>query len=664
LYESDAFTGLVIEEGVNKAGLSGIVRSELRVTITDPNFYASDNAEVSFHIDGYSDYPAKFFINKREISGSTVKLTCRSKLYRLDCTADFTENDFDNKGQINFTTALSRIAAMADLDGFVYFGDDITETIPKLHKNFLYKANCMSILEKLSAALCGTFREHAGALSFCRFEDVYMENVPAEALSPIKSGLMKRISRVVMTGGGQTYSSGFGGYTQTVRIKTPFASQALANTLAGRLTGKEYRPYVCESARISGFPLVGCTMNFDGVTAPEESADMRFTNHVKIYPSRGGLYCYCACNAVNEDEWDYSGELERGVAEKIAAGERFGSTTLLADGNMVFESAARREDEDEGFASEIKIDDDDGFIIKADKARLETTETMKLSGERMDIETPLINLPPDELLTEHKDLIGALNELFTAGSEGGDELDIYSLLAENDLWQAVTKAHRAHYGTDAALYVMGFKIGTTTTLYSPTDYYGVRVIPNTSMQQPEVLHFNVRFHIYAGMDSVEYIKSGVITFRNQVLPSDKNLQIANKYRTTDSLGGTPYGVETYFDHPVNMVVVVFENNSIEITSTSGEDRTSLINCVFTIPPGMMYTNIRRACIYPAGNTRRSADAFFFKDLVNNVANGQVRQNFPYDIFGCDRDVYLETGGQPTLSLREIQYMINKRNGVT
>jgi hypothetical protein len=663
------FEELVIEERMSKAGLSGIVHTELRVTIHDANFLADDNAEVSFHMNGFADYPSEFFINRREISGSTVKLTCRSKLFRLDCLADFTEQDFDNNGEIVFNTALARIAACAGLSGFSFRDGSVLSVIPKLHKNFLYKANCMSVIEKLSAALCGTFREYQNTLTFCPWEEVFMENVPVTPLAPIKKGLEKNVSRLVMNGGGQSFNFGSGGYTRTVRINTPFTSQNLANYVYARINNHKYQPYECKAARLTSFPLVGCTFNFDGLTDIEESTQLFYTNRIKMYPRRGGLFCECACNAVNEDEWDYDGEIERRVQEKIAAGERVGSTTLQPSGNITFESPARLADKNTGLSSELVIDDEDGFKIKSEKTVFEATESVKLTGERMDIQTPLINLPPEDLLTQSKDLIGALNELFTAGSEGGD-LTIADLVAYDELYQACVKAHHAYEGSYSGYgYVMGFAFNNPVTVYDPGNYCGVRVIPNSYMDQTEgvspMYDFEVTYHIWAGMDDVDYVETIKLTFSGNIGNDARDYQVTSISGGENSAGEQVWEINSVLPSPCNTIVCVVDNN-VKITSygaaVTGNNKPT---AVWVIPPGFRYsTRIRRACFYPEGNGYSDhAAGLLMKDIMDNHAYGQIPSTFIYDIFGAGRETHMEWDYFPLFSTREIQYMIDKRNGI-
>jgi hypothetical protein len=390
------------------AGLSGIITTELRVKLRLENddFTAPDNAEVIIHIPGVSVNP--FYIAKREKRGRELKLLCRSKIYQLDRPADFSDNDFDENGEIGFDTAMSRIAGSAGFTATVI--NNLPQCMQKLKKGFLKGANCMSILEKISAALVGTFREYGGAIVFCPWEGVFMEAVPAEPLSPINYGCEKQISHLVMSDKADSFAQGSGGYARTLTVKTPLASNELVSAVYGRVHEHIYKPFECKLMRIASVPAIGCTLSLNHGT--DEQTEL-FCNNIRIYVKKSGLYAAAACNAVNEDEWDYAGELERAVEEKIAADERFGGMTLTGSGTIKLENSAHIADPTAGHTATISADEEFGVNIETDKAQIKA-ETLDLSN------TPSILLKSTELLTESKDLIGAINELFSAAPEGGD----------------------------------------------------------------------------------------------------------------------------------------------------------------------------------------------------------------------------------------------------
>jgi hypothetical protein len=425
------FTGLVIEEKMSKAGLSGIVSTEMTVTLQLPpetSFTAPDNAEVIVNIPGLINNPPPFYISKRKISGRQVTLNCRSKIYQLDRPSDFTDSDFDENGMMDFDDALAKIANSA---GFISTAlpCPVPETLRNLPKSFLKSANCMSILEKLSAALIGTFREYGGVIVFTPWAEPFMEIVPAEPLEPVNYGYEKQITHLVMSDNRNTntFEQGSGGYAHTLRIETPFASAGLASAVYGRVCEHVYKPFECKAMRINSIPAIGCTLSLHRNTEDETEL---FCNNIRIYVKKSGLYAKAACNDVYEDEWDYTGELERAVLEKIAADERIGSLTIEKTGVIKLENTAHIEDPSVGHSATITADTDYGVTVETDKAQIKA-DTLDLSN------TPEILLKPAGLLTESKDLIGALNELFTAETEGGDTAPLPTqaeLLAADDFY--------------------------------------------------------------------------------------------------------------------------------------------------------------------------------------------------------------------------------------
>jgi hypothetical protein len=401
------FDGLIIKESVDGAGLSGLVSSELFVNIYTDYFHASDNAEVILTIPGVN-INAKFYITRREAVGRKVSLSCRSKLYRLDIPCHLTDSDFDEHGEIDTYTAISRIASMGNLTSFSYQGGNPFGALPRLNKDFLTGKNCLSVLEKISAALCGVFREYNDGLVFIPWRVPFMQSVPTESKSEIKRGFVKTVGKVSMTGGGKTYVSGNGGYTSTIKLDTPLASEDAAAAVLARNINKDYAPYSAD-VKLALIPPAPATLTFDDVET--------YTNSIVCYPRRSGIYAKVSCNAVNEDEWDYSGEIERAVREKITAGERFGNMTITSDGQIKLDN----DNIEEPQTAYICATEDYGVMVKTPKAAFEA-ETLSLE------EVPEIKLNSEELLTESKDLVGALNELFLAAPEGGEGLTDISVL--------------------------------------------------------------------------------------------------------------------------------------------------------------------------------------------------------------------------------------------
>jgi hypothetical protein len=216
---------------------------------------------------------------------------------------------------------------------------------------------------------------------------------------------------------------------------------------------------------------------------------------------------------------------------------------------------------------------------------------------------------------------------------------------------------------------MGFSLVTPIERYNPRDYYGVRVVParyNSSANNGTLL-YNVKFHIYAGTDSVTHIKSGYLNFVGNIALNLSSTQICNAMSGQDSLGNFIYDLDTTFDEPVNMVVVVFENSTITITDYYGNSisNNERPESVWVIPPGINGRIKRLACMYPETPDYNSdvAAGLLMKDMLNHLERGIVPYYFPYDIFGCGRETQPELGHYPLLSTRNIQYLIDKRNGI-
>jgi hypothetical protein len=473
------FDGLVIREYVDKAGLSGIIHSELSVNIYTDSFSAPDNAEVILKVPGVIVSEAKFYITRREASGRKVSLSCRSKLFCLDTPVDLLETDFDAAGEIDTFTAISRIAAQADLAPFSYMGQtDVLAALPRLKKDFLFGKNALSVLEKISAALCGTFREYQGGLIFIPWEQPFMQAVPAEALSEIKRGFSKTARKLVMTGAGENFVLGSGDYSGTVKLDTPLASESTSGAVSARIFGRVYTPYSCNVK----FTSVPCATAV--VTIGDEEL---FTNNIVCYPRAGGIYAKVSCNADTADEWDYSGEVERKIRDKITAGEPVGQLTILRDGQVKFEVG-----EEYPATSYVYATEEHGFTVDSYRAAVKGN-TLSLE------EVSEIKLNSEELLTESKELVGALNELFLAAPEGGDSSgakgfsDISPYLKGYNIWY---KAFNLKTANPRFYPAYGVQLAQKTVMTSlPYQLYIQRLsIPTTPLTP--IIHYRVKVYGY------------------------------------------------------------------------------------------------------------------------------------------------------------------------
>jgi hypothetical protein len=346
---------ITIEESVSGIGLSGVIESTLTAIIFTDNFNASGNAEVKITTPGIYPPLVRFYIQKREKSGDRVKLICRSRIHTLDCPSDFVDSDFDENDKISTQAVVNRIALLGGFDGMTYQNSSVLNALPALEKSVVAGKNCLTLLENIAKALFCTFREYDGNLRLCPFEQVFTEMSDAKLLAPVKKGFDKTIGKIILTNKAETFESGYGGSSQTIKVETPFASENLCIALSDRLHGAVYKPFEAVVKTVF-IPSATAFLNVDG--------ERMYANDIKVYIKKSGLFAKISCKAVNEDEWNYESEIERKLNEKIAVGERF-----------------------------------------------------------------------DALLTESKDLVGALNELFSAAPEGGDGIrsieDLYPFMAAN-----------------------------------------------------------------------------------------------------------------------------------------------------------------------------------------------------------------------------------------
>jgi hypothetical protein len=302
-------SGLVIEEIVDGFGLSGVLSTVMRVTLHTEYFSAEENAEVEieYHVTGGLAHFPKFYISNRIHKGDSVELVCRCAMQKLDRPFPVSGNDFDENGEMSTVFAIQRIAQQIDL--MTSYPDGMP--IPKLTEKFLKNNNCLLILEKLSEAWAGYFRIWNGCLTFVSFETPLLEHTVIEEHDKVHTGFRKRITKVLVTGGDETYERGSGDFSATVCIETEFASDDLADNLFSRLNGFIYYPVMKTMCKTFTFPPVSCEVTFpfsDSIYGKKFSI-----NSIKTYPRRSGLYMEMSNNAVREDEWDYSGKTEREI---------------------------------------------------------------------------------------------------------------------------------------------------------------------------------------------------------------------------------------------------------------------------------------------------------------------------------------------------------------
>lgn len=389
---------ITIEEAVRGAGISGVIESKMTITLFAENFYAPDNAEVLLHIPGFLPPKSRFFITRREKIGNKIKLICGSLISLLDRPSDFTDDDFDENGIIATSDVLNHIAALCGFFAVTYQSISVLETLPTVGKAAVKGKNCLTLLENIAKALCCTFREYGGNLSLCPFEQVFIEYGEVTPIAPVKSGFRKTVGKVILTNKSESFSAGAGTLSQTLKIETPFASAELANRLYSRLAGREYIPF---EAYVKLDFLTAATALFT------LGGSDCYVNNIKMHIKKTGVYAKIVCNGINEDEWDENGEMARRLSEKIGTGERFGAMTLMAEGAITLSNADH--------SAVMNCNDENEPSISGDVLNLQALDEIKLN--------------PETLLTESKDLVGALNELFTAAPEGGDFSGLSDLFA-------------------------------------------------------------------------------------------------------------------------------------------------------------------------------------------------------------------------------------------
>jgi hypothetical protein len=415
--------------------MSGVLTTVLNVTLNAPGFNAPENAEVTLDIGTISEEIPKFYISRREIRGDSVKLVCKCRMSWLDRPVNISQSEFDENGEIHIDTVLARIGSEIDVGGGVWYdeSDVIAQRFPKLHKDFVFGCNCLTLLEKISAAFVGYFRIWQNTLLFVPWGVPFMSRVFINQNTPISVGLKKTIRKIIVKGGGETFERGDGSFRETLVINTPLSSDNLVSYLYNRLYGKEYFP-VNAAGFSDHFPKTVSEVTFEN--GSDIYGDVFLCNNIKVYPSRSGLFIKASNNDINESEWDYSSISEREADKKIAVGERVGNFSVSPEGEIKITGDTQTGVIKSAKSEKIGNEFDDSLIIGG-------LPEIHLKADRITVDgmiEPSGHTPG--LLTQSKDIVGAINEVFTLGGEGGNP---WEADPDWEAFNALPEADEHHY---------------------------------------------------------------------------------------------------------------------------------------------------------------------------------------------------------------------------
>ena len=121
---------------------------------------------------------------------------------------------------------------------------------------------------------------------------------------------------MALVGSDETFIAGTGTARQTIVINTPLASAALVSALYARLNGYTYTAWECTKTLIQNYMPIDTLCVFG-------SGQSLISTHSTIKPSISGLFCSCGSQEVTEDEYSYSGALDRKIDSKVGKGDAY-----------------------------------------------------------------------------------------------------------------------------------------------------------------------------------------------------------------------------------------------------------------------------------------------------------------------------------------------------
>lgn len=322
----------------NGYGLSGICTKTFSVSLPAADFTgAGENAEVKLSCSDASKLFPIMYISSRDIStAGKVKLNCFDRMAFTAQTISLTAMSYDDNNEILISLVLSQIADQCGFASWSATNTDAFTAINKLTKDQTYQKSCDDILSMIATACGGFFftdsSTGADVLIFKAFGTSAYMGVAAEKHTKVVTGNTKGpLTQLIMTNNDTTYVGGSNTTSmyKTIKISTSLASGALATAVENVFHNYEYTSWNCEKALISSVPTFDTSIVFgDGVT--------RIANYGTLCPRKTGLYFSGGRNTVTEDEFDYTGKLERDINNRITWGERFGNLMIGKDGKQTF----------------------------------------------------------------------------------------------------------------------------------------------------------------------------------------------------------------------------------------------------------------------------------------------------------------------------------------
>lgn len=270
----------------------------------------------------------KFYVDTREPDENFTTWSCSDKVSRSDMDVSFEESSFTND-TISSDTVLSRCANACGFNGYSFAGGSIAafSTIGSISRSLVENKTVREILEMYSTAMCGywiSFSEQLVFSPFGRAARGTTQNVHAS----VSDGSIKTFDTVIMYNGDEIYTAGNGAAKNTLIISTPLASQELCGYVLSQISDFAYKAWKCKKGLSTHYFYPGDIIFSDGET--------RFCTNVTMYPSVSGIFFSASANAVDENEYSYTNQVQRQLKRKLELDVRNGNMAITKEGLRFF----------------------------------------------------------------------------------------------------------------------------------------------------------------------------------------------------------------------------------------------------------------------------------------------------------------------------------------
>ncbi|MGN1089186.1 MAG: hypothetical protein ACI4Q6_02190, partial [Huintestinicola sp.] len=309
--------------------VQGFVTSELVIKLGGSHQFLP-NAEILFSVrpnDGMTFSFAPHFISRIHRNGAVMTIHAFDRMRMTE--KPFDDSDFDPSDEPY--DAYRIFGAIAAQCGFAQVTSPPVG-FTKFYSSDIRGKRIRQILEKAAAFGAGVwYCTNDDKLCFTQFMSPSV-GIYADELrrSPIyihgQKGPINGVS-IMNTSTGKTYSAGTSGNSSSVlRLIGGLFTQAQANDLFSRLSGKMWRSFACRHLEVSSPP--------QGLTAfyTEDYPDGLIADNLKIHFG-GRSFCINASAAdICEDEWLYTDVMGYNVMRRIEEQKLYGSTVITDRG--------------------------------------------------------------------------------------------------------------------------------------------------------------------------------------------------------------------------------------------------------------------------------------------------------------------------------------------